>query len=44
MNVVVTSHQLVYLYSPACEEGEPLKRAYLLIGGPVSAINFVFVF
>jgi hypothetical protein len=28
MNVVVTSHQLAYLYSPAREEGESPKRAY----------------
>jgi hypothetical protein len=44
MNDVVTSHQLVYLYSPAGEDGEPPKRAYWLIGGPISAMNFIFVF
>jgi hypothetical protein len=32
MNVVVTSHQLICLYSPAGEEGEPLYHAYWLIG------------
>ena len=44
MNVVVTFHQLVYLYSPAGEEGEPPKRACWLIGGPASAVNILFVF
>jgi hypothetical protein len=29
MNAVVTSHQLVCLYSPAGEEGEPPRRALL---------------
>ena len=28
MNGMVTSHQLVYLYSPAGEEGEPPRRAH----------------
>jgi hypothetical protein len=44
MNVVVTSHQLVCLYWPAGEEGEPPRRAYWLIGGLVIAMNFIFVF
>jgi hypothetical protein len=44
MNVVVTSHQLICLYSPEGEEGEPPRRPYWLIGGPVSAVNFIFVF
>jgi hypothetical protein len=39
MNVVVTYHQPVCLYSPAGEEGEPPKRAYWLIGGPASTGN-----
>jgi hypothetical protein len=44
MNAVVTSHQLICLYSPAGEEGEPPRRSYWLIGGPISAVNFIFVF
>jgi hypothetical protein len=44
MNVVVTSHQLVCLYSPAGEEGKPPRHAYWHIGEPVRAINFIFVF
>jgi hypothetical protein len=44
MNVVATSHHVVYLYSSAGEEGKPPRRAYWLIGGPVSAVNFIFVF
>jgi hypothetical protein len=44
MNVMVTSNQLVFLYSPAGEEGKPPRRAYWLIGGPVSNVNFIFVF
>ena len=44
MNVVVTSHQLVCLYSPAGEEGEPPRGTYWLIGGPVSAVNFILIF
>jgi hypothetical protein len=44
MNDVVTSQQLVYLYSPAGEEGEPPKHAYWLIGGPASAGSILFVF
>jgi hypothetical protein len=44
INVVVTSHQIVCLYSPVGEEGEPPRHAYWLIGGPVSAVNLIFVF
>jgi hypothetical protein len=44
MNVVVTSQQLVYLYSPAGEEGKLPKRAYWLNGGPASARNILIVF
>jgi hypothetical protein len=44
MNVVLTSHQLVYLYSPIGEEGEPPRRVYWLIGGSVSVVYFIFVF
>jgi hypothetical protein len=44
MNDVVTSHQLVCLYSPAGEEGEPPKRAYWLNDGPASAQNILIVF
>jgi hypothetical protein len=44
MNAIVTSHQLVYLYSPAGEEGELPIRAYWLISGSISAVNFIFVF
>jgi hypothetical protein len=44
MNAMVTSHQLDCLYSPAGEEGEPPRRAYWLIGGSVSVVNFIFVF
>jgi hypothetical protein len=44
MNVVVTSYQHVCLYSPAGEEGEPPRRAYWLIDGPISAVNFIFFF
>jgi hypothetical protein len=44
MNVVVTSHQLVCLYSPAGEEDKPPRCAYWLIGGPVSAVSFIFIF
>jgi hypothetical protein len=44
MNVVVTSHQHVYLYSPLGEEGKPPKRVYWLNGGPTSAQNILIVF
>jgi thiamine transporter ThiT len=43
MNAMVTSYQLVYLYSPAGEEGEPPKCAYWLIGGQASAVNILFI-
>jgi hypothetical protein len=44
MNDVVTSHQLVCLYSLTGEEGKPPRRVYWLIGEPVTAVNFVFIF
>jgi hypothetical protein len=44
MNVVVTSHQHVYLYSSAGEEGELPKRVYWLNVGPASAQNILIVF
>jgi hypothetical protein len=44
MKVVVTFHQLVYLYSPAGEEGEPPRHTYWLIGGPASAVDILFIF
>jgi hypothetical protein len=44
MNVVVTSHQLVCLYSPAGKEGELPKRTYWLNGGPANARNILIVF
>jgi hypothetical protein len=44
MNAVVTSHQLVCLYSPAGEEGEPPRRTYWLIDGPASAMNILYIF
>jgi hypothetical protein len=44
MNVVVTSHQPVFLYSPAREGGEPPKHTYWLNGGPASARNILIVF
>jgi hypothetical protein len=44
MNVVVTFHQLVCLYSPVGKEGEPPRRSYSLIGGPISVVNILFVF
>jgi hypothetical protein len=44
MNVVVTSHQPVCLYSPAGEEGEPPKRAFWLNGGPTGAHNILIIF
>jgi hypothetical protein len=44
MNVVVTSHQLVCLYSPTGEEDEPLKHTYWLIGGPASTMNILSIF
>jgi hypothetical protein len=44
MNVVVTSNQLVCLYSPIGGEDEPSRLTYWLIGGLVSAVHFIFVF
>jgi hypothetical protein len=44
MNVVVTSHQLVCLYSPTGEEGEPPRHTYWLIGVPASAVDILFIF
>jgi hypothetical protein len=44
MNVVVTSHQPVYLYSAAGEEGEPLERVYWLNGVTARARNILIVF
>ena len=44
MNVVVTSHQQVCLYSPAGEEGEPPERVHWLNGGPINARNILIVF
>jgi hypothetical protein len=44
MNVVVTSHQHVCLYSAAGEEGEPPDRIHWLNGGPPSAWNILIVF
>jgi hypothetical protein len=42
--LVVTFHQLVCLYSPVGKEGELPRRLYWLIGGPISAVNILFVF
>jgi hypothetical protein len=44
MNVAVTSHQPVCLYSPTGEEGEPPKCAYWLNDGPTSAWNILMFF
>jgi hypothetical protein len=44
MNVVVTSHQPVYLYSLTGEEGKPPKHAYWLNGGSANARNILIVF
>jgi hypothetical protein len=44
INVVVTSHQSVYLYSSAGEEGEPPQRAHWLNGGSASARNILIIF
>jgi hypothetical protein len=40
MNAAVIPHQPVCLYSPAGEEGEPLKRLYWLNGGPVKRLEY----
>jgi hypothetical protein len=44
MNVVVTSHQHVCLYSVAGEEGEPPECVHWLNGGPTSAWNILIIF
>jgi hypothetical protein len=44
MNDVLISYQPICLYSPAGEEGELPRHTYWLIGGPVSTVNFIFVF
>jgi hypothetical protein len=44
MNVVVTSHHPVYLYSDAGEEGKQPDRVNWLNGGPPSAQNILIVF
>jgi hypothetical protein len=44
MNVVVTSHQPICLYSPTGEEGEPPQCAHWLNGGLANARNILIVF
>jgi hypothetical protein len=44
MNVVVTLHQPVCLYSAAGEEGEPPYRLHWLSGGSPEARNFLIVY
>jgi hypothetical protein len=44
MNVVVTSHQSIYLYSAAGEEGKPPEYVYWLNGGPTNARNILIIF
>jgi hypothetical protein len=44
MNVVITPHQPVYLYSVAGEEGEPPHRLHWLSGGPFDVWNILIVF
>ena len=44
MNVVVTPHQSVCLYSATGEEGEPPDHVHWLNGGPPSARNILIVF
>jgi hypothetical protein len=44
MNVVVTPHQPVCLYSAAGEEGEPPHRLHWLSGGPFDVQNILIVF
>jgi hypothetical protein len=41
---VVTSHQLVCLYSPTGEKANHRDTCHWLIGGPVSVVNFILVF
>jgi hypothetical protein len=43
MNVVVTPHQLVCLYSAAGGEGEPPCRSHWLSGGPSGVQNIIIV-
>jgi hypothetical protein len=43
MNIVVTLHQPVCLYSAAEEEGEPPYRLHWLSGGPPEARNILIV-
>jgi hypothetical protein len=44
MNVVVTPHQPVCLYSAAGREGEPPYRSHWLSGGPSGVRNIIIVF
>jgi hypothetical protein len=44
MNVVVTPHQPVYLYSAAGEEVEPPHSLHWLSGGPFDERNILIVF
>jgi hypothetical protein len=44
MNVVITCHQPVCLYSPTGEEDEPPKCVYWMNGGSASARNILIVF
>jgi hypothetical protein len=44
INVVVTPHQPVYLYSAAGEEGKPPCRLHWLSGGLFNARNILIVF
>jgi hypothetical protein len=43
MNVVVTSYQLICLYSAAGGEGEPPHRLHWLSGGPTDDRNTLIV-
>jgi hypothetical protein len=44
MNVVVTPHQPICLYSATGEEGEPPNHLHWLSGGPFDARNILIVF
>jgi hypothetical protein len=44
MNIVVTPHQPVCLYSAAGEEGELADCLHWLSGGPFDARNILIVF
>jgi hypothetical protein len=44
MNVVVTPHQHVCLYSVAGEEGEPPGHLHLLRSGSLDARNILIIF